>query len=90
MLGGIWGIATPATSALQERNEALCGTGFFTNIWQYKCTDLGDIEDEGVAKELSDQDQGTVDSLMAKLNFESVGVKDAKDEALAPPVEPKD
>lgn len=89
-LVGIWGIATPATYALQERNEALCGTGFFTNIWQYKCTDLGDIEDEGKAKELSDEDQGTVDSLLAKLNFESAGLKDTKEEALAPPVDPKD
>jgi hypothetical protein len=73
---GLWGLATPETHALQERNEALCGTGFFTNIWQYKCTDLGDIEDEGMAKELSHEDQGTVDSLMAKLNLEIVNVKD--------------
>lgn len=61
----------PAANALQERNDALCGTGFYTNIWQYKCTVVGDIEDEGIPKDLSAEDQGTVDSLMSKLNIES-------------------
>ena len=56
-------------NALQERNEALCSTGFFTNIWQYKCTVVGDIEDEGVAKELSSDDERTVDSLLSKLSI---------------------
>jgi hypothetical protein len=86
-LVGTWGLAKPACHALQERNEALCGTGFFTNIWQYKCTDLGDIEDEGMAKDLSDEDQGTVDSLMAKLNLESDKMNVAVEE---PSREPKD
>jgi hypothetical protein len=71
---GIWGTVggiVPAANALQERNDALCGTGFYTNIWQYKCTVVGDIEDEGIPKDLSAEDQGTVDSLMSKLNIES-------------------
>jgi hypothetical protein len=44
------------------RNEMLCGTGFFTNIWQYKCTDLGDIEDEGKIKAM--KKEAKMDSLM--------------------------
>jgi hypothetical protein len=53
--------------AVQERNEAFCGTGFFTNIWQYKCTDLGDISDEGVRKELSAAEATATDALLSKL-----------------------
>ena len=69
---GIWGATgTSAANALQERNDALCGTGFYTNIWQFKCTVVGDIGDEGIPKELSAEDQGTVDSLMSKLNLEN-------------------
>lgn len=56
-----------AAYAVKDRNEALCGTGFYTNIWQYKCTDLGDIEDEGLGKEMSSSEQGAADSLMSKL-----------------------
>jgi hypothetical protein len=44
----------------------LCGTGFFTNIWQYKCTDLGDIEDEGKINVY--RRRGQMDSLMGKLS----------------------
>jgi len=58
----------PAT-AVQERNEALCGTGFFTNIWQYKCTDLGDISDEGIGKELSSSETTAADALLSKMNL---------------------
>jgi hypothetical protein len=54
-------------AAIQERNEVLCGTGFFTNIWQYKCTDLGDISDEGVRKELSAAETTATDALLSKL-----------------------
>jgi hypothetical protein len=49
---GLMGGANEA-QAVKPRNEMLCGTGFFTNIWQYKCTDLGDIEDEGKIKAMS-------------------------------------
>lgn len=53
--------------AIKERNEALCGTGFFTNIWQYKCTDLGDISDEGETKALSSGEEQATNSLLSKL-----------------------
>lgn len=59
----------PASAkALKPRNEALCGTGFFENIWQFKCTELGDIEDEGKATGFAQSDdQRTADSLLSKL-----------------------
>jgi hypothetical protein len=64
------GIVTPRSAlGIQPRNEALCGSGFFTNIWQYKCTEIGDIEDEGVAKNLSADDEIALDSLILKLNL---------------------
>jgi hypothetical protein len=65
--------------AVKPRNEMLCGTGFFTNIWQYKCTDLGDIEDEGKIKAMSAEEETKMDSLMGKLSMgggESPVVKD--------------
>jgi hypothetical protein len=65
--------------AVKPRNEMLCGTGFFTNIWQYKCTDLGDIEDEGKIKAMSAEEETKMDSLMGKLSMagaESPAVKD--------------
>jgi hypothetical protein len=34
--------------AVHPRNELL-----FANIWQYKCTNLGDIEDERTSKNVS-------------------------------------
>ena len=55
--------------AVKPRNEMLCGTGFFTNIWQYKCTDLGDIEDEGKIKAMSIEEESKTDSLMGKLSM---------------------
>lgn len=67
---GIWGLGAPAVNALQERNDALCGTGFFTNIWQYKCTVVGDIEDEGTPKDFSAEEKDTVDSLLSKFNLD--------------------
>jgi hypothetical protein len=80
-----WGATTttPAAHALQERNEALCNTGFFTNIWQYKCTPLGDIQDEGFAKDLTNADQGTVDSLMSKLELSGGSGTDGVEAAAA-------
>ena len=65
------GVGTPTVAqAVQPKNEALCGTGFFENIWQYKCTDLGDIQDEGIPSTLSLEQQGATDSLLDKLNLQ--------------------
>jgi len=52
--------------ALKPNNEALCGTGFFTNIAQYKCTDIGDISDEGRSRKTTAEEDGRLDGLMAK------------------------
>jgi len=52
--------------ALRPNNEALCGTGFFTNIAQYKCTDIGDISDEGRSRGTTAEEDGRLDGLMAK------------------------
>jgi len=57
-------IVSPPAHAVKERNEILCGTGFFTNIWQYRCTDLGDISDEGQIKALSPSENGAADALL--------------------------
>merc|ERR1712157_11747 len=59
-------------NAVRERNDQLCNTGFFTNIAQWYCTEFGDISDEGVGKNLSDSQESTTDSLMSKLNFDSI------------------
>ena len=59
--------AASSAHAVQERNEALCSTGFFTNIWQARCTELGDITDEGVGRDLSTTEETSVDSLFSKL-----------------------
>ena len=48
----------------------LCGTGFFTNVGAWYCTDIGNIGDEGSSKPLSKQEASSVDSLMSKFNFE--------------------
>ncbi|CAB9519215.1 expressed unknown protein [Seminavis robusta] len=56
-------------AALKPRNEQLCGTGFFTNYLEYKCTDIGDISDEGQATTLSSSQEGAADSLLNKLNL---------------------
>jgi hypothetical protein len=31
----------PVAQALQEKNEMLCNTGFFTNVGAWYCTDIG-------------------------------------------------
>lgn len=69
-----------SASALQKKNEALCNTGFFENIWQYRCTDLGDISDEGRTTQLSESQEGSVESLMGKLQLD-LGAINASDEA---------
>ena len=63
-------IPSPAL-AVKAKNEALCGTGFFEHIYEYKCTAIGDIEDEGYSKSLSQDETGLTDSLMGKLGVDS-------------------
>lgn len=60
----------PAAHALQEKNEVLCNTGFFTNVGAWYCTDIGNIGDEGKSKALSDEANSRVDSLMSKFDFD--------------------
>lgn len=62
--------------AVKERNEALCKTGFFTNIGAWYCTDIGDISDEGVAGSLSKTQDETADSLMSKLGLSDEATKE--------------
>lgn len=63
-------VAVPAAAwAIQERNDALCGTGFFTNIMQYRCTELGDISDEGMPRALSEQQMESVGGLLSKFDL---------------------
>ena len=59
-----------SASALEERNEMLCGTGFFTNIAQYKCTEIWDISDEGKAKSVSEKELGSMGSLLQRMGIE--------------------
>ena len=55
--------------ALKQRNEQLCATGFFTNYLEYRCTDIGDISDEGQKTTFSNKDEEAADSLMDRLNL---------------------
>ena len=80
---GLVGLAAPTPAhALKKRNEALCGTGFFEHIYEYKCTAIGDIQDEGYSKALNQAESGLTDGLMGKLrldsgdNFQEVSNKD--------------
>jgi hypothetical protein len=63
-------LETQEALALEERNEILCGTGFFTNIAQYKCTDIGDISDEGKSKKMDEQELRSMESLLGKMGIE--------------------
>mmetsp|Transcript_26004 Transcript_26004/g.29091 ORF Transcript_26004/g.29091 Transcript_26004/m.29091 type:complete len:252 (-) Transcript_26004:731-1486(-) len=63
-------VPTPAL-ALRNKNEALCGTGFFEHIYEYKCTSIGDIEDEGTSKKLGQVEINVADNLMAKLGLDT-------------------
>ena len=67
-------VNTPKAEALRPKNDALCGTGFFEHIYEYKCTAIGDIEDEGSAKALNSDEMGITDSLIGKLgvSFEDI------------------
>ena len=70
-LAGIAIAMVPTSSmALKPRNEALCGTGLFTNFLEYRCTEIGDISDEGQKTGLSASEAGAADSLMSKLNLD--------------------
>jgi len=60
-------IPTAPATALQKRNEALCGTGFFEHYDEFRCTPIGDISDEGTSKELSVKEADISDGLMGKL-----------------------
>lgn len=62
--------------ALKERNEALCGTGFFTNIAQYMCTEIGDISDEGRYQPLTNKEEGSMQSLLDKMGMEDIVIVD--------------
>jgi hypothetical protein len=49
-------ILSPQQSqALQKKNEALCGTGFFEHIYENKCTNIGDISDEEKSKSMDEK-----------------------------------
>jgi len=74
-------LPTEAAYAVKERNEALCGTGFFTNIAQWYCTEIGDISDEGLGKDLSTSQESTVDSLLSKFDMNiGDGIEKEKEE----------
>lgn len=75
-------IIPPAAHALQQKNEALCNTGFFTNVGAWYCTDIGNIGDEGKPKPLSGDAETSVDSLMSKFDLEGgdFSVKSGKNE----------
>lgn len=62
--------------AVQERNEALCGTGFFTNFMEYRCTEIGDISDEGLPGGLSDSQSQRADALLSKFQLDSASASD--------------
>jgi hypothetical protein len=73
LLGGstfLFGSFPQPALALKERNEMLCATGFFTNIAQYMCTEIGDISDEGRSQTFDKEDKelgSILDSLMGKM-----------------------
>lgn len=82
------GLPLPA-KAVKPRNEALCGTGFYTNIWQYRCTDLGDISDEGLVKDLSAAEATAADGLMSKLSLDIPSGSEIKTESSKQDADPK-
>jgi hypothetical protein len=58
-------------NAIKPKNDALCGTGFFEHIYEFKCTAIGDIEDEGSSKKMDSNEVGISDGLMGKLGLPS-------------------
>lgn len=57
------------SEALQKKNEALCDTGFFEHIYEYRCTAIGDISDEAKSKVMDDKMKNSADLLMEKLGL---------------------
>jgi hypothetical protein len=53
--------------AVQPRNEVLCDSGLFDNFLEYRCTPLGNIEDEAAGRNLSESEESTTNSLLSKL-----------------------
>jgi hypothetical protein len=66
--------------ALQPRNEPMCSTGLFEHFMEYKCTPIGDIQDEGISKELTSVEEQTTNSLMLKLGIDDNVAKISKDQ----------
>jgi hypothetical protein len=77
-------LETQEALALEERNEILCGTGFFTNIAQYKCTEIGDISGEGKAKKVNEQELRSMESLLGKMGLEDSINDDDQQQAQVP------
>ena len=69
-------IYPPAAHAIQAKNEALCNTGFFTNVGAWYCTDIGNIGDEGKPTPMSVNSESSVNSLMSKFNIDGVIIGD--------------
>ena len=65
--------------AVKPRNEALCDSGLFENFLEYRCTPLGNIEDEATGRELSESEELTSSSLMSKLMMEQSAVAATND-----------
>ena len=59
--------------AVQPRNEVLCDSGLFDNFLEYRCTPLGNIEDEAAGRNLSESEQSTTNSLLSKLMMDQNG-----------------
>ncbi|EJK69596.1 hypothetical protein THAOC_09130 [Thalassiosira oceanica] len=72
-------LAAQPAFALKERNEALCSTGFFTNVGAWYCTDIGNIGDEGKSKDLSKEAETTIDSLMGKFEGDASSSSEPSD-----------
>jgi hypothetical protein len=77
---------TNVAMALQPRNEPLCSTGLFENFMEYKCTPIGDIQDEGIGKDLTSIEIETTDSLLSKLGITTEVPVDIADKAVLPKV----
>eukprot|EP00814_Leptocylindrus_danicus_P020807 CAMPEP_0116035888 /NCGR_PEP_ID=MMETSP0321-20121206/20713_1 /TAXON_ID=163516 /ORGANISM="Leptocylindrus danicus var. danicus, Strain B650" /LENGTH=143 /DNA_ID=CAMNT_0003512961 /DNA_START=418 /DNA_END=849 /DNA_ORIENTATION=+ len=79
LFGTVAVVAPKPANALKDRNEQLCKTGFFTNIAQYYCTDIGNISDEGVSKGPSTEEADKMDSLMSKFDFDGANTSSSSE-----------
>ncbi len=70
-----------AAYALQPRNEQFCSTGLFEHFMEYKCTPIGDIQDEGIGKEFTNVEEQTTNSLLSKLGIDDDTMASSKNEA---------